>query len=207
MRLLSSLLKFVYSTTLKYSYDESHSLGHSMKVLQQTNHILNAECITNSDLWYQERVIYTSAILHDMCDRKYIDVDKGIQEIESFLNEKMPQYEIDAVKDIISTMSYSVVKKHGFPKLGNYQDAYHIVREADLLSAYDFDRSIIYHMHKTDGDYKVSYDNAKELFDNRILKYISDGLFVTKYSKQESKYLHYNAEDQIKQWEQIIISM
>jgi GTP-binding protein HflX len=30
-------------------------------------------------------------------------------------------------------MSYSTVQKRGFPKLGEYQRAYHVVREADLL--------------------------------------------------------------------------
>jgi hypothetical protein len=48
------------------------------------------------------------------------------------------------VKFIISKMSYSKVKSNGFPCIGPFQTAYNIVREADLLSDYDFYRCIIY---------------------------------------------------------------
>ena len=41
-------------------------------------------------------------------------------------------------------MSYSKVKVHGYPELGDYQLAYHIVRESDLLTAYNIPRSIVY---------------------------------------------------------------
>ena len=37
--------------------------------------------------------------------------------------------------------------KNGFPDMGEYQTAYNIVREADLLCAYDFDRCMIYQMY------------------------------------------------------------
>ena len=46
---------------------------------------------------------------------------------------------LDIIFQIITTMSYSTVKKNGFPSLNEYQLAYHIVREADLLAAYDID--------------------------------------------------------------------
>ena len=51
---------------------------------------------------------------------------------------------MDVIGDIIGSMSYSKVKKNGFPELGDYQTEYNIVREADLLAAYDIDRAIIY---------------------------------------------------------------
>ena len=62
-------------------------------------------------------------------------------------------------------MSYSKVKKNGFPDLGIYQNAYHVVREADLLSAYDFDRAIIYDMKANNKPFDQSYDHAQKLFD------------------------------------------
>ena len=42
-----------------------------------------------------------------------------------------------AVIDIVDTMSYNKVITSGFPYHGEYQRAYHIVREADLLAGYD----------------------------------------------------------------------
>jgi len=68
-------------------------------------------------------------------------------------------------------MSYSKVKKQGFPSLGKYQLAYHIVREADLLTAYDFDRCMIYHMSKNNSNVREAYYNAEELFHNRVLRH------------------------------------
>ena len=94
------------------------------------------------------------------------------------------------MSDIITTMSYSKVKKNGYPNLGNYQLAYHIVREADLLSAYDFERSLVYQMMHEKDDYCRSLKTTFDLFEKRILTYRSDGLFVTEYSKNKSEVLH-----------------
>jgi hypothetical protein len=99
-----------------------------------------------------QKIIYVSAALHDMCDRKYIDEDLGIKQIQYFLEDKMDHNEIEITKKIITTMSYSKVKKNGFPELGEYQQSYHIVREADLLCAYDFDRCMIYNLNKKNND-------------------------------------------------------
>jgi hypothetical protein len=191
-------------TSIKHGIDESHSLGHSMEVLHYTNHIYMDNIFKYPELQHQESVIYTSAIIHDMCDKKYLDQKKGIDQINTLLQHKMNYHEINKVNEIISTMSYSTVKKNGYPNLGNYQMAYHIVREADLLTAYDFDRSIIYHMYKTDGDFSKSYDNAVELFNNRVLKHHKDDLFITDYSKKKGLELHDKALIQIQTWKKIM---
>jgi len=206
MKLLSTLLEFVKITSLRHKIDESHALGHSMDVLHFTNQIYMDNIWKYSELRTQENVIYTSAILHDMCDKKYMNQSDGILQINDLLKYKMPYYELKAVNNIVSTMSYSFVKENGFPTLGTYQMAYHIVREADLLSAYDFDRSIIYHMYKSNGDFYQSFDNACILFENRVLKHHIDGLFVTEYSKKKGLELHEKAILQMKEWKKIINS-
>ena len=66
--------------------------------------------------------------------------------LEMGIQEKITKDEIQIVKNIVAKMSYSTVKKNGFPKFNDYQSAYHIVREADLLSAYSFDRAMIFSM-------------------------------------------------------------
>ena len=68
-------------------------------------------------------------------------------------------------------MSHSKVKKDSFPVFENMDHywAYYVVREADLLSAYDFDRCMVYHIKQNEGDLKSAFDNANKLFENGVL--------------------------------------
>ena len=190
---LSYLYNFVLTTSRIYNIDESHSLKHSMDVYNYANKIYDSEVINNPYLKEHKVIIDTSAILHDMCDKKYMNQDEGIKRIEKLLYEKIPDNEIKPIIDIISTMSYSTVKKNGFPNLGNYQLAYHIVREADLLTSYDFDRCIMYKMYVDKYNYKEAIEDALNVFENRVFKYHSDKLFITKYATQKSYKLRMNA--------------
>ena len=204
--LIPKLLRYVMTTTLKHGYDESHGLGHSMNVLYYSHNIFNDEVIRNRNLKKYERIIYTSAIIHDMCDKKYVDTQTEIKNIEFFLEDKLEPYEIDATKQIISTMSYSYVKKNGFPKLNELQPAYNIVREADLLTGYDFDRSLIYNMTMGGTSLEQAYVNADDLFTNRVLKHKSDGLFTTQYALRVCNGLCVKALERKIHWKNIIKS-
>ena len=204
MTLLSKLFNFVLLTSQKYNIDESHGLSHSMNVLRFASEIYESEVNSHPIIKQQEKIIYVSAALHDMCDKKYMDQDQGIQEIDEFLSEnKMTPVEVNVVKLIISTMSYSTVKKHGFPNLGPYKRAYHIVREADLLSAYDFDRCMIYNMHRQNGDFDEAFKDALNIFDIRVMKHNEDGLFLTNYARQKSLELETQSLNQIASWKRL----
>ena len=202
--LLSKLFHFVMLTTSKFNIDESHGLSHSMNVLMYANRIFESELPKKPQLINQERLIYVSSVLHDMCDKKYMSKEDGIEEIECFLNDKLKPIEIETAKKIISTMSYSTVKKNGFPDLQEFQSAYHIVREADLLTAYDFDRSMIYNMYTQKADIIDAFRNAKELFTERVLKHNVDKLFFSDYAKQESARLYDIALQRIWYWHKIL---
>ena len=204
MSLLLKLFHFVSLITNKFDIDESHGITHSMNVLNFAHNIYNNEKNKYPEIENHERIIYISAILHDMCDKKYVDETSGVKEIEDFLNEKITQPEIDITKKIITTMSYSTVKKNGFPNLKEYQIAYHIVREADLLSAYDFDRCMIYNIKKQNGNIEDAFINANYLFENRVFKHDDDGLFITDYSKKESLILKNVALTRINNWKNIL---
>jgi hypothetical protein len=119
------------------------------------------------------------------------------------MEEYMPSGDLKVISDIISTMSYSKVKKNGFPNLGDNQLAYHIVREADLLAAYDVDRCLIYQMMHDNYNYTDSLQLVYDLFENRVLKYSEDKLFVTNYSKCKSYELHLKAVDDLKDMQNI----
>ena len=123
---------------------------------------------------------------------------------EIALQQKLPTNDIDVVKQIISTMSYSYVKKNGFPILGEYQHAYHIVREADLLSAYDFDRCMTYKLHLNGGDIDDAFEDSLDLFNHRVLQHNRDNLFLTDYSLLKSRELHLQSLQRIQSWKQIL---
>lgn len=206
LSLLSKLFHFVLLTTKNFGIDESHGLSHSMNVLHFAHNIFNDEVQKMPHIKKQEKIVYVSAILHDMCDKKYMNQDSGIDEISNFLGEtnKISPSEMTAISDIIRTMSYSTVKKNGFPHLYEYQPAYHIVREADLLSAYDFDRCMIYNMNMQNGDINTAFDNALKLFEERVFKHKQDGLLITDYALRQDFSLKQIAKTRINVWKAIL---
>jgi hypothetical protein len=198
INLINHGFKYVIETSKIYNIDESHALKHSMEVYQFAKKIYNSEFIKNPYLDKHKEIIYMAAIGHDMCDKKYMDETEGILKYQTYLNPFMSSSDLDVIGKIIGTMSYSKVKKNGYPELGEYQLAYHIVREADLLAAYDIERCIIYKMYRDKFQYNKALEEATELFNIRVFKMIEDGLFLTNYSQKESIILHKKAEDNVK---------
>ena len=189
--LINKAFQYVIKTSKQYNIDESHAVKHSMDVFQYANKIYDSEVLTKPFLREQKDIIFVSSIVHDMCDKKYFFDEKNrLDNIEAHFKDDITKPRLDAILNIISTMSYSKVKKTGFPDLKEYQFAYHIVREADLLTAYDPDRCIMYRMHNQKMTYTESLDESIELFEQRILQYRNDRLFVTNYSKNKSLQLH-----------------
>ena len=200
------VFKFIIATSSKYKIDSSHDLTHSLQVLNYAFNIYQREKNTFPSLKYHEKIIYTAAALHDMCDNKYIDVETGKYDINSFLEKnKISHIERKAIMDIIDTMSYSTVKKNGFPSHGEYQPAYHVVREADLLAAYDFDRCMLYKMNREQsGDIESAFYEAEELFSQRVFRHKVDGLLTTNYANDQHDLLCVTAEARIESWKNII---
>jgi HD superfamily phosphodiesterase len=202
---INKLFAYVTFICKKYEIDESHGLTHSMNVLNHAQNIYNSEVGKNPFLEAQQKIIYTAAILHDMCDKKYIDETEGVQMIVDYIKDDVTLNELDVIKTIIKTMSYSKVTLFGYPMLGEYMLAYHIVREADLLSAYDFNRCMIYGINKKENCKTImdSFIESRKLFNHRVLKYIDDALFITEYSKTISKALHEESIKSINLWEKL----
>jgi HD superfamily phosphodiesterase len=189
--MLNHAFKCVLHLSKKYNIDESHSLKHSMEVLKFAEDIYCDEVTNTPILRGQRNVIMTAAILHDMCDRKYVsDEATAIEEIRDFMKGQLSDTEMDVVVQIITTMSYSKVKKNGFPNLGRYQTAYHVVREADLLAAYDIDRCVMFAIYVHKMEYEEAVKRARVLYKERVMSYRQDGLFHTPYSQRKSFELH-----------------
>jgi HD superfamily phosphodiesterase len=190
--IINAAFQYVINTSKKHNIDESHALKHSMDVFHYANKIVHSEFPNNRFLEQHADIISVSAIVHDMCDKKYVNEANGIIEMDNFMKDYMNPHQLEMVTNIVSTMSYSTVKSNGYPNFEAYQLAYHIVREADLLTAYDIDRCIIYGMMKENLSYTTAVKRALALFENRVLKYRADNLFITDYSKRESLVLHNN---------------
>ena len=191
--LINQAFRFVIQTSQEYNIDESHALKHSMEVFNHANSIYESELLKNPNLETDRKIIYLSAIVHDMCDKKYMDEECGIENMNKYMKDYISSEELIVVSDIIKTMSYSKVKKYGYPDFKDHQPAYHIVREADLLAAYDLNRCIIYKMMRDKFNYTDALLESKNLFETRVLNYRKDKLFVTNYSKNKSLLLHKNA--------------
>jgi HD superfamily phosphodiesterase len=204
MTFLTKLFNYVLLASAKYNIDESHGLSHSMNVLHFASELYQNELPKCPYLANHERIIYTSAVLHDMCDKKYMNEIVGLLEIEDFLRPELEPFEIGAAKQIISTMSYSTVKKNGFPNLGIYQKAYNIVREADLLAAYDFDRTMIYQIKRNNNNLEEAFKNSNQLFENRVLKHIDDNLITSDYGIKKALLLQFQATKRIVAWKNLL---
>lgn len=193
LNLINRGFNYVVQTSEQYNIDESHALKHSMEVYQFAKQIYNSEVIKNPYLEKHKEIIYMAAIGHDMCDKKYMNEKEGIIRYQTYLSGYMPSSDLEIIGKIIGTMSYSKVKINGYPDLGEYQLAYHIVREADLLAGYDIDRCIIYTMYRDNCDYNKALEEALSLFDHRVFRMRQERLFKTKYSRKESLKLHKKA--------------
>ena len=204
INLINTGFKYVIETSKLYNIDESHALKHSMEVYGFAKRIYESEVKNNPYLEEQREIIYMAAIGHDMCDKKYMDEKEGIERYKNYLNSYMSPNDLEIMGKIIGTMSYSKVKVNGYPKLNEYQLAYHIVREADLLAAYDIDRCIMYSIHKECVDYSEGLKIALELFDNRVFRMRQDRLFITNYSKKESLKLHKKAKTDVESLKNIL---
>lgn len=201
---LSKLFNIVLMTISKYKIDESHGIIHAMNVLHNCDHLIDSVIQKQPEIEEHRKIIYSAAILHDMCDKKYMNEDEGIKEIKSYIYDSISNTELDVMENIVSTMSYSKVKKKGFPDLGQYQTAYHVVREGDLLAAYDFDRCMIYHMTQNNADVHSAFQDAYSLFQTRIFKHQEDGLLLFPYSNEQHTILSGQAHIRIQHWRKIL---
>ena len=199
---LNELFNFVIRTSSAYQIDESHSLRHSMEVYYYSNRLFENKLKLKEIDPSKKKIVDICAILHDMCDKKYMDEEVGIKNINDFLKNKIENEEIIIVNSIITSMSYSKVKEVGFPDLGDNMDIYHIVRQADILAAYDFERCMIYGMMMYHDSYKEVFKKAEKLFNDRVLKHIYDDTFVDEYALNIGKELHIVAENRIRELKQ-----
>ena len=190
MDLIDAAFTCVRQLCVLYNIDESHAMKHSMDVLYHTTQSYEFHVARHPYLVQQQHVLFAAAIIHDMCDQKYVDPLIGLRAIHDHLHAFLSPEDFNAMALIITTMSYHTVREKGFPNMNDWQLGYHMVREADLLAAYDLDRCILYGIYKENMSYGEALVNGTNIFRNRVLRYIEDGLFLTEYGISTAHDLH-----------------
>lgn len=188
--MLNRAFECVRQLCVKHNMDESHGVKHSMEVFDYVKQFYHRYLPYQPQLAKQQRVMYAAAILHDMCDHKYVEEAEGLRAIHSYMEYFFTPEEFNMLSTIMTTISYSKVRKNGFPNLGEWQFAYHIVRESDLLASYDFDRAVMYGMYRESLPYMDAVARARTLYHNRVLHYLRDGTFLTEFGLSKAYELH-----------------
>jgi HD superfamily phosphodiesterase len=207
---LNKIFKFITATCNLYKIDESHGVRHSMDILRISKNIVDEEMNKCPYLLNKEHIIYTSALLHDMCDDKYFKNNDGKDNVFNFLKENnYAENDIDDIMRIINTMSYSKVKKYGYQFKENeskeFIKMYHIVRESDLLCAYEVERCLLYDLYMRNNPFTASFKRADELFQVRMFKHFDDNLFTTKYALREGRKMHKDAQERLDEIKKMIL--
>jgi hypothetical protein len=177
-----SLSEFIKETCAEQNIDESHGYKHSVGTMFRAQAIIDTIRTITSE---ERKMILYCAALHDLCDSKYTDVSIASLKIRVWLiwEDDWNTRDADALIHIITTMSYSKLKKlkeengvHTYPNHGKWQRAYHIARQADILESFIVARCVLYNMHvypeKSDDEH---WATANQLFQERVFRYVSGG--------------------------------
>jgi hypothetical protein len=202
---LEKIIRFINQTCIIYNIDDSHDLRHSLEVLGWSEQLTknSSRNITPKE----SQIIHLSCLLHDMCDKKYMDENMGLERIKNFLMGELEVEDdiLEAVVFIISTMSYSKVIKIGYPDFNNKYDnidleyCYHVVRNSDLLCSYNPERCINYQI-RCGGSRKEGIKKMLELFDNRILMLIENNYINLEEAKPYAIELHNKALTELEKY-------
>jgi len=174
------LFEFVNRMCEDYRIDESHGLKHAKGAAARAQQILKTlEHVSPAE---QRMTVYAAA-LHDTCDHKYTNVEEASAKVQEWLiSIGWSMVDAEALIGIITTMSYSQLKKKNMPGLdpiypdhGQWTRAYHVARSADILESYIVARCILYDRHispsKSEDEH---WQRAEELFKERVFRYRVD---------------------------------
>lgn len=156
--MIKTSIPLIEKHSVKYNIDESHNHVHSAEVAKYCLQIL--KCEKNINL-KDKKIALLGSLFHDTIDSKYIKGQNTDLILKNLLEQVVPQEE-EIIKTVIlfsKYISYSkTVKKNKdgtlrftLPEpLQDFENlqAYHVMRNADLLSSYNLQRSLIYRSHK-----------------------------------------------------------
>jgi hypothetical protein len=201
---MDEVYAFIEQFATEMRIDESHGLSHSKSAVHWATLLMDSF----PDISVDERtLILYSIALHDMCDSKYTNVEYASKRLYLWLiHHGLTHHLASASIGIMTTMSYSKLKKEmvnnkpKYPDHGPWTRAYHIVRHADLLDAYQVKRSFLYNKHiYPDLPDEDTWNSVKVLFQKRIFQYVSDGWIFYPKAIELATELEQTARDCIEQ--------
>lgn len=168
--------------------DDSHNEKHGKEVLFWAIDILRHPGITKDP--FKMRMAAQCALLHDALDHKYtVDFSSTVEDHLRMFHE---QDEVDGMMKIMKTMSYSKIREHGFPdwiRTSPYEQLFHVVREADLLSSYNLARMVEYRQHLGGYTDAKIREEMMELYQERMGRLVERGFFLLPGSADRAKQL------------------
>lgn len=201
-KLFASINAFVYEYMSKY--DNSHDYQHILRVLSNTNRILQAENVTNFSVAYDNTSLFLASLLHDVGDHKYAKPGEDIEnQIANTLLQHGASEELARkVQTIVKHVSYSnevrdpigvasVLEQH--PELAIVQDADRL----DAIGAVGIARCFSFGAAKFP---EQPMDRAVDHFGEKLYKLA--GMMKTATGKKMAKRRHDVLEEFASEWEQ-----
>ena len=156
--LVKKSIPLIEKHSIKYNIDSSHNHIHSKEVANYCLQIL--KCEKNIHL-KDKKIALLGSLFHDTIDSKYIKGEDTEVILKNLLEKVVPDEE-ETIKQVIlfsKYISYSkTVEKNKdgslrfvLPEpLQHFENlqAYHVMRNADLLSSYNLQRTLVYRSHK-----------------------------------------------------------
>lgn len=194
---LLSSYRLVYRLGRHFGVDDSHNHVHSKEVMFWAGAILE-NLSKNMNITLSQRLcIGHCALLHDVLDKKYLDNTSYPMVYDRVYNHLSKHFFSGGtarhMMEIMTGLSYSKTVSpdpqgggHATVRFPSWiQDKpewftiYHIVREADLLSAYNIARMVEYRLSKfpamSESDMR---QDIRDMFYSRMDRMIEMGLFV-----------------------------
>lgn len=130
--LLASVNAFVFDYMSKY--DNSHDYQHILRVVSNSNRILQSEIIANPSATYNTTILFLAALLHDVGDHKYIKQGEDVEnQIANILKQRGAEEDLAlTVQNIVKNVGYTNEVKNTksvaqalqkYPELAIVQDA------------------------------------------------------------------------------------
>jgi uncharacterized protein len=132
--LFISINEFVHTYMSQPGHDNSHDYLHILRVLSNTNRILEQELKNKPSIAYDTSALFLAALLHDVGDRKYAKAGEDVEnQISALLRERGADDELALkVQTIVQHVSYTHEVKNPeavvstlrkYPELAIVQDA------------------------------------------------------------------------------------
>jgi uncharacterized protein len=172
--LFASVTTYVHAYMSSPDHDNSHDFHHILRVLSNTDRILQREQEAHPEVIYDTTLLFLAALLHDVGDHKYVKAGEDVENVVSdLLVERGASQELALkVQTIVKHVGYtnetrnpqSVVNVLAkYPELGIVQDADRL----DAIGAVGVARCFAFGGAKKQGQPMAA---ALEHFEEKLVK-------------------------------------